>query len=93
MELMTTDVKAAKEFFGRLFDWKLKVPKGRTTFPYTMINVGEGAGRGIMANPMPRIGSLWIPHVEVDDVSAATEKAKALGGTVMKPLTAVKGMG
>ena len=93
MELMTTDVKVAKKFFGELFDWKLEEVKGADNIPYTMINVGNGAGGGIMANPMPKTGSLWVPHIEVDDVRAATEKAKALGGQVMKPVTEVEGMG
>ena len=35
----------------------------------------------------------WLPYVLVDDVAAATKKAKSLGATVMKDVTEVKGMG
>ena len=45
LELMSTDVGAAKSFYGKLFDWDMKdVPIGDMT--YTMINVGEGTGGG-----------------------------------------------
>jgi predicted enzyme related to lactoylglutathione lyase len=60
---------------------------------YTMIKVGEGTGGGIMKNPMPNAGSMWVAYVEVDDVQAATAKAKSLGGKVMKDVTDIKGMG
>ena len=47
VELMTTDVVKAKEFYSGLFDWKLEDIPG---MDYTMINVGEGTGGGMMVN-------------------------------------------
>jgi predicted enzyme related to lactoylglutathione lyase len=35
----------------------------------------------------------WLAYVEVDDIRAATKKAKSLGGEVMKDATEVIGMG
>jgi predicted enzyme related to lactoylglutathione lyase len=91
-ELMTTDVAKAKEFFGRLFEWKLEdMDMGDMT--YTMIRVSEGTGGGIMKNPIPNAPSMCVAYVLVDDVKAATAKAKSLGGKVMKDVTEVKGMG
>src|SRR5579872_7358026 len=49
VELNTTDVKKAKDFYGKLFDWKLEDMPG----DYTMIGVGEGTGGGMMKNPIP----------------------------------------
>jgi predicted enzyme related to lactoylglutathione lyase len=46
MELMTTDLKVAKKFFGELFDWKLEEAKEADSIPCTMINVGNGADQG-----------------------------------------------
>jgi predicted enzyme related to lactoylglutathione lyase len=91
-ELNTTDVGKAKDFFGKLFDWKLEdLPMdGRT---YTMIKVGEATGGGIMKNPIPGAPSFWLTYVLVDDIAASTEKAKSLCGTVMKGVTEVMGMG
>jgi predicted enzyme related to lactoylglutathione lyase len=60
---------------------------------YTMIKVGEGTGGGLMKNPMPGAPSSWVPYVLVDDVRAATAKAKSLGATLMKDVSEVPGMG
>jgi uncharacterized protein len=90
VELNTTDVKKAKEFYGKLFDWKLEdMPGGE----YTMIGVGEGTGGGIMKNPIPGAPSFWLSYVLVDDIQAATKRAKSLGGTVMKDVTPVSNFG
>ena len=52
VELVTTDVAKAKSFYGKLFNWKLEdVDMGDMI--YTLIKAGEGAGGGIMKNPMP----------------------------------------
>jgi predicted enzyme related to lactoylglutathione lyase len=92
VELMSTDVGKAKSFYGSLFNWKLEdMPMEHMT--YTMIGVGEGTGGGMMKNPIPGAPSLWIAYVLVDDVKAATGKVKSLGGTVMKDVTEVPGMG
>ena len=83
IELNTTDPDKAKEFYSQLFDWKLEdMPMGENT--YTMINVGEGTGGGIMKNPVPNVPSNWLSYVMVDDVAASLEKAKSLGGAVLQ---------
>ena len=92
VELNTTDVGKAKAFYGKLFNWKLEdVPMGTDT--YTMIGVGDGTGGGIMKHPMPGASSAWLAYVLVDDVAAATQKAKSLGATVVKDVTEVMGAG
>ena len=58
---------------------------------YTMVKVDEGTGGGLMKNPMPNVGSMWVAYVNVDDLKAA--KAKSLGATVVKEQVEVKGGG
>jgi predicted enzyme related to lactoylglutathione lyase len=92
VELMSTDVDKAKSFYGKLFDWTLEdMPMPDMT--YTMIKVGDGTGGGLMKNPIPGAPSMWMPYVLVDDLKAATEKAKSLGATLMKEATEVMGAG
>jgi uncharacterized protein len=93
IELETTDVAKAKAFYGKLFDWKLEDVPMEGSGTYTMIKVGEGTGGGIMKHPMPGAPSLWLAYVLVDDVAAATQKARSLGAKVMKDVTEVKGAG
>jgi predicted enzyme related to lactoylglutathione lyase len=92
VELNTTDVSKAKTFYGSLFNWELEdVPMPGGT--YTLIKVGEGTGGGLMKHPIPGAPSMWLAYVLVDDIAAATQKAKSLGATVMKDVTEVMGMG
>jgi len=44
-----------------------------------MIDVGEGTGGGMIKQLMPNAPSAWLAYVLVDDIQAATEKAKSLG--------------
>lgn len=90
VELNTTDVEKAKSFYGNLFDWKLEVAFEGA---YTMIRVGEGTGGGLMKHPMPGALSTWLAYVHVDDLAAATAKAKSLGATIIKDKTDVADYG
>jgi uncharacterized protein len=93
VELATTDVAKAKSFYQSLFAWKLKDEDMGGGMIYTMIDVGDGTGGGMMKHPMPEHGSHWLPYVLVDDIAAATAKAKSLGATIVKDVTDVMGAG
>ena len=90
VELQANDVAAAKAFYRELFDWKLEDIPG---MDYTMINVGEGTGGGLMKNPVPGSHSRWLAYVLVDDVSASTEKARSLGATICTGVTEIPDYG
>src|SRR5262245_21971249 len=83
VELQTNDIEKAKAFYSKLFDWKLNdenMPFGT----YTMISVGEGTGGGMLksqafADEPPH----WLAYVGVDDIAAATKKAKQLGAKIL----------
>ena len=94
VELNTPDPEKAKAFYSKLFDWQLEdVPDTAvSTGSYTMVKVGAGTGGGIMKQ-IPGGPSGWLAYVQVDDMHAATRKAKSLGGKVMKDVTEVMGMG
>jgi len=93
VELNTTDVSKAKGFYGKLFAWELEdMPMGEGE-SYTIINVGKGTGGGIMKHPIPGEASVWLAYVQVDDIAAATQKAKSLGATIVKDVTEVADYG
>ena len=94
VELNTPDPAKAKLFYSQLFQWQLEdVPNPSVpTGIYSMIKVGEGTGGGIMKQ-VSGGPSGWLAYVEVEDIRAATKKAKSLGATVMKGVTEVPGMG
>lgn len=93
VELNTTDPAKAKDFYGKLFTWKLEDMQMGPDLTYTMIQPGEGTGGGLLKQLAPGAPSAWLAYVDVPDVKAATEKATTLGARVMKDVTEVPGMG
>jgi predicted enzyme related to lactoylglutathione lyase len=90
IELHTRDENKSKQFYASMFDWKMEEFPG---MDYTIINVGEGTGGGMMKNPMPDDPDNWLPYILVDDVAASTKKAKSLGAAIAKDITEVQDMG
>ena len=95
-ELMTTDVEAAKHFYGSLFGWEME-ETNVTLFgtPYTSIKAGGTGVGGIMAMPPQAAGAPphWGSYVTVDDVDATANKVEELGGQICKPPTDIPGVG
>ena len=93
VELSTTDIAKAKAFYSQLFSWKLEdMPMG-PGMVYTLIQPGDGTGGGMMQQPVPGMPSAWLAYTLVDDVKAATAKAKSLGAQVVQDVQEVPGMG
>lgn len=99
-ELMTTDVEAAKRFYSELFGWTTHTHthdyvEGMGEVEYTLIKAGETEVGGMMAWPPQSRGNppYWGVYVTVDDVDAAADKARELGGAIVVPLTDIPGVG
>jgi predicted enzyme related to lactoylglutathione lyase len=94
VELHTNDLAKARPFYQSLFGWELQdipMPGGGN---YTLINVGEGTGGGMMAGECPGGGeAAWLAYVGVDDVRAKTAQAKSLGATVIQDVMPVADFG
>ena len=89
VELHTGDLKRAKEFYSKLFDWTLQdtpMPGGGS---YTMIQPGTGTGGGMMTSQAPGAPPHWLAYVGVDDVRASTKKAQDLGAKVVQDVMEV----
>lgn len=86
-ELMTTDVSAAKSFYGELFGWQFEdMPTESMTYSVVKANDDEVAGimpfpEGVPADMPP----VWGLYITVDNVDAVAEKATALGAKIQMP--------
>ena len=89
VELATTDLDKAKSFYQSLFDWQLRDVDVGGGMTYTLIEVGEGTGGGMMKQMIPNAPSGWLAYVLVDDIRAATDKARSLGATIMRDVMEV----
>ena len=93
VELATQNPGGAKEFYGQLFAWKMKdLPIPGMTGGYTLVEVGEGTGGGIMRAEAGAPGG-WMAYVLVESVEATIAKARALGATICVEKREVPGWG
>lgn len=93
-ELMTTDVAAARQFYGALFGWETEDdPVAETN--YVMVKVGGEAVAGMMALPPEHAGMppAWGVYVTVDDVDATARQVETLGGKLLRPPEDIPGIG
>jgi len=98
-ELITTDTKAAANFYAKLFGWQATpfTPPGAPAGgpPYTLFKLDPdsmGVG-GMMQTQRPEMPVQWIPYVVVDDVDAAHAKALKLGAKSCLPVTSIGEIG
>lgn len=84
-ELVTTDYKAAYEFYSKLFGWEIagEHDMGHDVGMYFMFG-RNGVPLGGMFNLMPGMpAAAWTGYVRVKDVNKAVKKAKQAGGTLI----------
>jgi uncharacterized protein len=87
-ELMTTDMEAAKAFYAKVVGWGTQ-DASMPGMAYTLFTAGGTSVSGLMGMPeeAKRIGEKpsWIGYVGVDDVDAAADRTRRLGGVVHVP--------
>ena len=93
-ELLTSDAAKASRFYGGLFGWTEK-DMSMSQMKYTIFSSGTTQVAGMMTiqkewGAMP---SNWLTYFSVADCNATVEKAKKVGGTIMKPPDDVPGVG
>jgi len=91
-ELVTTDVKIAKAFYAGVVGWGAR-DASMPGSAYSLLTIGESPVAGLVNAPEDarRTGaaSHWIGYVGVDDVDAAVDRVRQLGGVVYVPPTDV----
>jgi predicted enzyme related to lactoylglutathione lyase len=89
-ELLTTDIAAAKAFYSSVLGWS-EQDASTPEFAYTLFTSGKIPVSGLMELPEEarRMGAMsrWVGYVGVDDIDAAADRFKRLGGAVYVPPT------
>ena len=89
IEIPSTNIEKAADFFNKLFDWKFK-PFGNG---YLLFNTHKSFTIGIRKVEKVLQGDTTIFHVRVDDIIKYTEKAAKLGGEIFRGRTTIPAMG
>jgi predicted enzyme related to lactoylglutathione lyase len=95
VDLQTTDLAAAKVFYGELFGWELTDQPLPGDGVYTMASQAGKAitGMGELPAGMDGIPPHWNSYITVDDIDATTAMAAELGGVVIEQPFAVMDAG
>jgi predicted enzyme related to lactoylglutathione lyase len=94
MELQTTDVDGAREFYSNMFGWKFESWQAPDDGgEYAMFNPGEGPGGGIMKLPHEGMPPMWVNYILVESVEEHLAKAIDLGAKELLGKTPVQDMG
>jgi uncharacterized protein len=79
LELRTANLPRACSFYTAMFGWRVEqIQLGSAA--YLTLGLGKAIEGGVVEGEGDH--SLWLPYVEVEDVVAATERARQLGATV-----------
>jgi predicted enzyme related to lactoylglutathione lyase len=90
-ELATSDLAAARSFYGDLFGWQFKESGGGDP-PYTEIHLGE-RGNGSMlplGEAMQGVPPHWAVYFSVEDCEKSVAKLADLSGQVVMPPTRIE---
>ncbi|HWF67048.1 MAG TPA: VOC family protein [Acidobacteriaceae bacterium] len=90
LELTTPDTAKAKEFYGKLFNWTF-TDNDMGNMVYSTFKPDTGPGGGLMT--MPGAPTQWLAYVGVDDIHAATAKAKSLKATIVRDVQEIPNVG
>ena len=93
-ELMTTDTKAAENFYDKVVGWTSE-PFGNSSMPYTQFKRSGGAGvAGLMERPAGmKMPPFWSMYIGVPNLDEAVAKIKSLGGSDMSGVIDVPTVG
>ncbi len=81
-ELWTKEPGRAANFYRDVFGYAVGAAEGKSTGGY-VLSAGGKARAGIMRNPDPALGAVWIPYVRVASVAAILERVQSNGGQVL----------
>src|SRR5438552_18538327 len=85
VDLSTTDAPAAREFYSKVFGWKIEVDPDPQYGGYGMAEVGGKRVAGIGPKMSPDAPTAWSVYIATDDIDALAKKVEAAGGKVVAP--------
>ncbi len=93
-ELNTHDVEAAKSFYGDLLGWQFSADNPQNYI--VAFQDGEMVAGLFDLNSLETAGSIpasWLMYIETRDIDAAIAGVEAAGGSCLRPVFQVPGVG
>ncbi len=82
-DLSTSDAAAAREFYSKVFGWKVEVNPDPQYGGYALAKVGGKDVAGIGPKMMDEAPTAWSVYIGTADAADSVKKAEAAGGKVI----------
>jgi predicted enzyme related to lactoylglutathione lyase len=84
-EIVTSDVEAARRFYGELAGWQIEPVEVPGTLPYAHLTKNGQTVAGLVRRPGPHVPPHVLGYVSVLDVDGAIERAREHRAAVLVP--------
>ena len=85
VDLSTSDAAGARDFYGKLFGWKIEVNEDPQYGGYALAKVDGEDVAGIGPKQDPNGPNAWALYIGTEDAAALAGKVTEAGGTVVAP--------
>jgi predicted enzyme related to lactoylglutathione lyase len=85
VDLSSSDAAASREFYSRLFGWKVEVSQDPQYGGYGIAKVGGKDVAGIGPKMSPEAPTAWSVYIGSDDIQDLAKKVEAASGKVIAP--------
>src|SRR5712692_9577583 len=85
VDLGTSDAAAARDFYSKLFGWKVEVNPDPQYGGYALAKIGGKDVAGIGPKQMAEAPTAWSVYIGTADAADTVKKAEAAGGKVIVP--------
>jgi predicted enzyme related to lactoylglutathione lyase len=92
-DLATSDAEGAREFYSKVFGWKVEVNPDPQYGGYALAKIGGKDVAGIGPKQMNEAPTAWTVYIGSADAEDTVKKAQAAGGNVVVPTMAVGDQG
>ena len=89
LDLSSSDAAASREFYSKVFGWKIEVDPDPQYGGYGMAKIGGKDVAGIGPKMSPEAPNAWLVYIATADAADTAKKAKDAGGKVMMEPTAI----
>jgi predicted enzyme related to lactoylglutathione lyase len=83
LDLSSSDAAASRDFYSKLFGWKVEVNPDPQYGGYALAKIGGKDVAGIGPKMSPEAPAAWLVYIASADAADTTRKAKAAGGNVL----------
>jgi uncharacterized protein len=85
IDLSSSDAAGSREFYSKLFGWKVEVEPDPQYGGYAQARIGDKVVAGIGPKMMPEAPTAWSIYIGTSNIAELMSKVQAAGGTVVAP--------